>query len=67
MRANPAWDDGKKKGGGGGGGVGISFVFPNEKTPVDATYRDGVIRFPFPVQSNASGNTWTKWDEWTKL
>ena len=48
------------------GSVGIQFVFPNKKV-VDATYTNNVIRFPFPVQSNASGNTWTNWDEWTKL
>jgi len=48
------------------GSVGIRFVFPDKKI-VDATYTNNVIRFPFPVQSNASGNTWTKWDEWTKL
>lgn len=48
------------------GSVGIQFVFPNKEV-VDATYTNNVIRFAFPVQSNASGNTWTKWDEWTKL
>jgi len=50
----------------GSGGVGLRFDFP-DGTPVDATYKNGVIHFPFPVQSNAEGNTWTKWDEWTKL
>ena len=56
-------DGGTKKD---GGSVGIQFVFPDKKI-VDATYTNNVIRFPFPVQSNASGNTWTKLDEWTKL
>ena len=47
-------------------GVGVRFIFPDNQV-VEATYQNRVIKFPFPVQSNAFGNTFTKWDEWTKL
>mmetsp|Transcript_18254 Transcript_18254/g.27932 ORF Transcript_18254/g.27932 Transcript_18254/m.27932 type:complete len:354 (+) Transcript_18254:59-1120(+) len=48
------------------GVVDIRFKFPDNKL-IDATYKDGIILFPFPVQSNAYGNKITKWDQWTKL